>query len=147
MPFKISRTSIVRLRPPCLAGGIMGSTIAHHDEGGRGSEKIPLRSSCSRAVSHTKCATWSSISQMAWAACVRCGELSGAKVISSSVSEMRMSPAVANSSCAGVWADQAGAWLPSVPDARHREDAHRMGDRLHGPQPAEVGPGVCLRQG
>src|SRR6516164_11486288 len=66
MPFKISRTSIVRLRPPCLAGGIMGSTIAHHDEGGRGSEKIPLRSSCSRTVSHTKCATWSSISQMAW---------------------------------------------------------------------------------
>src|SRR5262245_20222880 len=29
MPFKISRTSIVRLRPPCLAGGIMGSTITH----------------------------------------------------------------------------------------------------------------------
>jgi hypothetical protein len=50
---------------------------------------------------------------MAWEACVRCGELSGAKVISSSVSEMRMSPAVANSSCAGVWADQVGAWLPS----------------------------------
>ena len=29
MPFKISRTSIVRLRPPCLAGGIIGSIIAH----------------------------------------------------------------------------------------------------------------------
>src|SRR5262249_10650129 len=53
IPFKISRTSVVRLRPTCLAGGIMGSTIAHHDEGGRGSEKIPLRSSCSCAVSHT----------------------------------------------------------------------------------------------
>ena len=35
-------------------------------------------------------------------ACVRCGELSGAKVIFSSLSETRMSPAVANSSCSRV---------------------------------------------
>src|SRR5215813_13957169 len=43
-------------------------------------------------------AVWSRITQSAWAACVRCGELSGAKVILSSLSETRMSPAVANSS-------------------------------------------------
>src|SRR5262252_5730279 len=43
-------------------------------------------------------AVWSRITQGAWAACVRCGELSGAKVILSSLSETRMSPAVANSS-------------------------------------------------
>ena len=36
-------------------------------------------------------------SQSAWAACVRCGELSGAKVIVSSLSKTWMSPAVANS--------------------------------------------------
>src|SRR5215470_13391178 len=47
-------------------------------------------------------AVWSSISQSAWAACVRCGELSGAKVILSSLSETRMSPVVANSSCSRV---------------------------------------------
>jgi hypothetical protein len=43
---------------------------------------------------------WSRITQSAWAACVRCGGLSGAKV--SSLSETRMSPAVANSSCGRV---------------------------------------------
>jgi len=41
-------------------------------------------------------------SQSAWAACVRCGELSGAKVMVSSRSETWMSPAVANSSCSKV---------------------------------------------
>jgi hypothetical protein len=46
-------------------------------------------------------AVWSRITQSAWAACVRCGELSGAKVILSSLSDTRMSPAVANSSCRG----------------------------------------------
>jgi hypothetical protein len=43
-------------------------------------------------------AVWSRITQSAWAACVRCGELSGAKVILSSLSATRMSPAVANNS-------------------------------------------------
>ena len=43
-------------------------------------------------------AVLSRLSQSAWAARVRCGELSGAKVILSSLSETRMSPAVANSS-------------------------------------------------
>jgi hypothetical protein len=37
-------------------------------------------------------AVWSRIAQSAWAACVRCGELSGAKVILSSLLETRMSP-------------------------------------------------------
>jgi len=47
-------------------------------------------------------AVLSRLSQSAWAARVRCGELSGAKVIMSSLSETRMSPAVANSSCSRV---------------------------------------------
>src|SRR5208283_3540385 len=47
-------------------------------------------------------AVLSRISQSAWAARVRCGELSGAKVILSSLSETRMSPAAANSSCSRV---------------------------------------------
>ena len=47
-------------------------------------------------------AVWSSMSQRAWAARVRCGELSGAKVTCSSLSEAWMSPAVANSSCSTV---------------------------------------------
>src|SRR6516162_10221066 len=42
-------------------------------------------------------AVWSSVSQRAWAASVRCGELSGAKVICSSLSETRIS------SCISPW--------------------------------------------
>ena len=43
-------------------------------------------------------AVWSSVAQRAWAASVRWGELSGAKVMFSSLSETRMSPVAANSS-------------------------------------------------
>src|SRR5215831_11345889 len=42
------------------------------------------------------------MSHRAWAASVRCGELSGANVICSSLLETLMSPAVANSSCSRV---------------------------------------------
>ena len=47
-------------------------------------------------------AVLSRISQRAYAACVRCGELSGAKMRLSSPSATWMSPAVANSSCSRV---------------------------------------------
>jgi hypothetical protein len=45
---------------------------------------------------------WSSFSHKAWAACVRCGELSGANVICSSLSDTWMSPAEVKSSCSRV---------------------------------------------
>ena len=51
-------------------------------------------------------------------------------------------PAAQAAARAGVRADQTGPRLPSVPAARLRESARRVGHRLHRPQPPQAGPEV-----